>query len=69
MKKLNIKQKMLLAAGALTSGSALADASAAMASIAAEATSLADAAWPIATGIVVAVIGIKLFKKFANRAT
>jgi len=44
-------------------------ASAAMASIKAEAASLASAAWPIVTAIVVAGIGMKLFKKFANKST
>lgn len=70
MKKMTIKQQMLLAAGALVSGSVFAQsASEAMESISNEATSMATAAWPIATAIVVAVIGIKLFKKFANKAT
>jgi hypothetical protein len=44
-------------------------AAAAMASIKAEAASLASAAWPIVTAIVVAGIGMKLFKKFANKST
>lgn len=74
MKKTNIFTAKRNAAGifvvtALASGSALADSAAAMTSISTEATTLAAAAWPILTGIVVAVIGMKLFKKFANKAT
>ncbi len=42
---------------------------AAMASISAEAVSLLALAWPIAVTIVVGAIGIKLFKKFASKAT
>ncbi len=42
---------------------------AAMASISAEAVSLLALAWPVAVTIVVGAIGIKLFKKFASKAT
>lgn len=41
----------------------------AIASIGTEASALATAAWPVVTAIVVAFIGMKLFKKFANKAT
>lgn len=41
----------------------------AMESIKAEAAALASAAWPIVTAIVVATVGMKLFKKFANKST
>lgn len=34
-----------------------------------EAASLISAAWPVATAIMAGMIGIKLFKKFANRAS
>lgn len=66
-----IKQKMLLAAGLLAaSGVAMAqDAVTAMSTIGTEAGNLIDAAWPIVVAIVVAGIGIKLFKKFASKAT
>lgn len=74
MKKTNIFTAKLNAAGvfvvtALASGSALADSAAAMTSIATEAGNLIDSAWPIVTTIVVASIAIKLFKKFANKAS
>lgn len=41
----------------------------AIAAIEAEATTMIDAAWPVVVTIVGAMIGIKLFKKFANRAS
>lgn len=41
----------------------------AIAAIETEAQTMIDAAWPVVTTIVAAVIGIKLFKKFANRAS
>lgn len=41
----------------------------AIAAIATEATSLTSAAWPVLTGLVVTFIGMKLFKKFAGKAT
>ncbi|GAA0542164.1 hypothetical protein GCM10009098_07300 [Rheinheimera aquimaris] len=76
MKKINIFNAKLNAAGvfvvtALASGSALAEgeASTAMAAISTEAGSLIADAWPIVTTIVVASIAIKLFKKFANKAS
>ncbi|MFC3282845.1 major coat protein [Litchfieldella rifensis] len=34
-----------------------------------QAASLITAAWPVATAIMAGMIGIKLFKKFANRAS
>lgn len=74
MKKTNIFTAKRNAAGVfvatlVASGSALADSSAAMTSISTEAGNLIDAAWPIVTTIVVASIAIKLFKKFANKAS
>ncbi|MFN4055865.1 MAG: major coat protein [Alishewanella aestuarii] len=65
----NVKTKAALLLAALTSGAALADATAAMTSIKTEAESLIDQAWPIIVAIVVAGIGMKLFKKFASKAT
>jgi hypothetical protein len=44
-------------------------AQAAVDSISTFGTDIIDAAWPIATMIVVASIGIKLFKKFSSKAT
>ncbi len=41
----------------------------AIAAIETEAQTMIDAAWPVVTLIVGATIGIKLFKKFANRAS
>ena len=68
-----IKQKMLLAAGLLAaSGVAIAQESpsqTAMQSIADEAGNMIDSAWPIVVAVVVAGIAIKLFKKFASKAT
>lgn len=67
----NVKTKAALLLAALTSGAALADspATAAMASISTEANSLIDQAWPIIVTVVVAGIGMKLFKKMASKAT
>jgi hypothetical protein len=42
---------------------------AAIAALSDEATTMIDAAWPVVILVTGAVIGIKLFKKFANRAT
>lgn len=74
MKKTNIFTAKRNAAGvfvvsALASGSALADSAAAMTSISTEAGAMISAAWPIITTIVVAGIAMKLFKKFANKAS
>lgn len=44
-------------------------AEAAITSIGTEASTLATAAWPVVTAIVVSFIGMKLFKKFANKST
>lgn len=41
----------------------------AIAALEAEANTMIDAAWPVLTLIVGAMIGMKLFKKFANRAS
>ncbi|XKE46025.1 capsid protein [Halomonas organivorans] len=41
----------------------------AISSIETQAQSMIDAAWPVVTLIVGATIGIKLFKKFANKAS
>jgi len=42
---------------------------AAMESMESQGTEMIGAAWPIATTILGGLIGIKLFKKFANRAS
>lgn len=64
------KQTLAVALLATISGVAQAsDATDAIADIGTEAAALATAAWPIVTAIVVATIGMKLFKKFANKAT
>lgn len=67
----NVKTKLAALAAALASGAAMADSPAldAMTSISTEAGSLIAAAWPIAVAVVVAGVGIKLFKKFASKAT
>jgi len=41
----------------------------AMSSMQDQASSMIDAAWPFATLVVGAAIGLKLFKKFANKAS
>ncbi len=68
-----IKQKVLAASGLLlASGVAFAQespASAAMTSISTEASNLIADAWPILVAVVVAGVGMKLFKKFAGKAT
>lgn len=69
-----MKNKILvglaLVTSALASTVAMAStATDAMTNIATEANGLIDAAWPIAVSIVVAGVGIKLFTKFANKAS
>jgi len=66
------KQSLALVLVGLSLVSGVVNASAATDAITAigtEASSLATAAWPIVTAIVIATIGMKLFKKFANKAT
>ncbi|WP_081711929.1 major coat protein [Halomonas sp. PBN3] len=41
----------------------------AIAAIETEASTMISAAWPVVTTIVAGLVGIKLFKKFANRAS
>lgn len=73
--KSNLKNKTLVLAatslGMIGSVHAVlpADAQTAVDSISTFADDIIAAAWPIATVIVVASIGIKLFKKFSNKAT
>lgn len=63
-------QLMLLSAATLVSGGAFASAATdAMTDIGTEAAALAAAAWPIVVSVVIAFIGMKLFKKFANKST
>lgn len=74
MKKTNIFNAKVLAAGVVTTlvsglAHAGAESDAAMTAISTEASSMIAAAWPIATTIVVAGIAIKLFKKFASKAS
>lgn len=66
-----LKTAGLVAVSLLASGAAWAEgeASAAMAAISTEATSLITDAWPIVTALTVAFVGMKLFKKSANKAT
>lgn len=59
----------VLAAIASPAAFASPESEAAFTSIATEASTLLAAAWPIAVTIVVGTIGIKLFKKFASKAT
>ncbi len=67
------KQHLLLVVAAIAataSGVANAsDATDAIAAIGTEAAALSTAAWPIVTAIVLSMIGMKLFKKFANKAS
>lgn len=67
------KQHLLLVAAAIAAtASGVANASEAtdaLAAIGTEAAALATAAWPIVTAIVLSMIGMKLFKKFANKAS
>lgn len=69
--KSKVNTVVLAAAALVASGSAMAagEATAAMTAISTEASALIADAWPIATTIVVAMISIKLFKKFANKAS
>lgn len=72
-KKSGIALALTFAVGLASTVSPVAHASteseAAMATISTEATALIAAAWPILVTIVVAVIGMKLFKKFASKAS
>lgn len=69
----NKKVKALAVVASTTVGTAQAalpsDAQAAVDSISTFANDMVAAAWPIAGAIVVASVGIKLFKKFANKAS
>ncbi|SEH96528.1 Phage major coat protein, Gp8 [Rheinheimera pacifica] len=66
----NLKQKAVLAAMLLLSSTAaMADVSAALEAVEADISSFASAGWGFATAVVVALTGIKLFKKFVGRAT
>ncbi len=70
----NNQSKALLAIALLTvagtSSAALpAEAQAAIDAIAAFVTDILAAIWPIATALTVGTVGIKLFKKGANKAT
>ncbi|WP_251978746.1 major coat protein [Salinicola avicenniae] len=56
-------------ATAMASESGTSAAVAAMESMGSQGSEMIGAAWPIATTIVGGLIGIKLFKKFANRAS
>ena len=67
MKKQNLA--LVLLSAMLFSGVANASAATdAIADIGTEAAALATAAWPVVTAVVVGFIGMKLFKKFANKA-
>lgn len=67
MKKI---QALFLAASTVATGAAVASpATDAIADVGTEAAALLAAAWPVVIAIVVGTIGIKLFKKFANKAT
>lgn len=59
----------LVAAGSAMATETTTAAQDAMAAMETEATSMIDAAWPIAVTVASGFIAIKLFKKFANRAT
>lgn len=67
------KQQLLVAAVvvlASVSGVANAsDATDAITAIGTEAAALGTAAWPIVTAIVLTFVSMKLFKKFANKAS
>ncbi len=71
---LNVKTKLLTAMAVVASFSApmafaSTESEAAMDTISSEATALLGKAWPVVILIVTGVIGIKLFRKFANKAT
>lgn len=72
MKKQNL-QAALAAVLVLTAGSASAalpaDAQTAIESVSTFVTDILAAIWPIATALTVGFVGIKLFKKGANKAT
>lgn len=59
----------LIALFAAASSHAVSQAETAITGIGTEATALAGAAWPVVIGVVTGFIGMKLFKKFANKAT
>lgn len=70
MKKQNIAVSLLVALGAVTTQAhAASPAETALTAIGTEVTTLSSAAWPIVTSLVLAFVGIKLFKKFANKAS
>lgn len=70
MKKQNIAVSLLVAMGALSSQAHAASAAeTALTSIGTEITTLSAAAWPIVTSLVLAFVGMKLFKKFANKSS
>ncbi|MFT2112015.1 major coat protein [Marinomonas sp. 2405UD68-3] len=75
MKMNNLKTKVaatsvIVAASVTTAQAALpADAQAAVDSVNTFATDMIAWAWPVVATITVAGIGIKLFKKFSNKAT
>lgn len=63
--------KYVLPALAVTAAStaSASDATDAITAIGTEAAAIASASWPILIAVVTAFIGMKLFKKFANRST
>ncbi len=71
MKKTNLIVAASAASAVVVSGAASAagEGAAAIAAVATEAAGLADAAWPVAIAIVGSLVGIKLFKKYANKAS
>jgi hypothetical protein len=70
MKKQNVAVSLLVALGAVsTQAHAASAAETALTSIGTEITALSAAAWPIVTSLVIAFVGMKLFKKFANKAS
>lgn len=65
-------QTLLVITAAAATASGVANASSATDAIGAigtEAAALASAAWPIVTAVVLSMIGMKLFKKFAYKAS
>lgn len=68
MKK-NFQVAIVIAASLMASVANASDATTAIAAIGTEAGALASAAWPILIAVTTAVIGMKLFKKFAGKAT
>ncbi len=70
MKKQNIAVTLLVALGAVaTQAQAASPAETALTAIGTEVATLSTAAWPIVTAVVLAFVGMKLFKKFANKAS